>query len=291
MSDFNGRAYDTPDDHVASCQECGAALALLGTGDPAAQPPPRLRDAVLSKARRTRQEAAAQVAALAVPYAAQVALMEELLDGLSHDQWEAPVVKHGTVRGMIGHLAENDARAAHFMGVSTALPERAETRWRRQATGLLERVSVNAEPLLAVEMALAGRRPVRGTLRQALIQRTFETWTHADDIRTALGRPSAVPPGETLNLIASFGLALLPKAMPRRDVVATVVLTGPGGGSWTLPLSPAPTRPGVLVSANVVDFCRLLAGRWSPDTFPYAAEGDPALARELIAAASTLGCD
>lgn len=287
MSDFNGRAYDSPDDHVTSCKECGAAIALLEGAAPEITPPPRLREAVLSKARRTRQAASARVAALAVPYAAQVALMDELLQGLSHDQWAAPVVKHGTVRGMVDHLAANDAKIAHFMGV------RATTSWRAQAGSLLERVAVNAEPLLAVEIGLAGPRPVRGTVRDALIQRTFETWTHADDIRTALGRQLSAPQSEHVHLIAGFGLAMLPRVMakPRRDTVVTVVLTGPGGGSWTIPLSPTPAHPGVLISANAVDFCRLMAGRHEPGTFPYAAEGDSVLARDVVTAASTLGCD
>lgn len=289
MSDFNGRADDSPDDHVASCHECGAAIALLGDADPAVQPPPRLREAVLSMARRTRQEASAPVAALAVPYAAQVALMAELLDGLGSDQWAAPVVKHGSVHAVVEHLAANDARLAHFMGV----PQDRPAGWRGQAGALLERVSVNAEPLLEVEVALAGRRPVRGSLREALIQRTFETWTHADDIRAALDLPRSAPEADHLRLIAGFGLGLLAKAMatPRRDVVVTVVLTGPGGGSWSVPLSPTPTRRGVLISADVVDFCRLMAGRCEPQRFPYAAEGDAVLARDVVVAASTLGCD
>ncbi|MFC7587732.1 hypothetical protein ACFQYP_31700 [Nonomuraea antimicrobica] len=154
-------------------------------------------------------------------------------------------------------------------------------------------MSGGSEVLLGVEVALAGARPARAPLRQAMVQRTFETWTHADDIRAATDRSKAAPRPEHTHLIAEFGLALLPRAMrgPRRDVSATIVLTGPGGGTWTIPLSPASDHVGVLISADVVDFCRLLAGRWPPGFFPYAAEGDPTLARDLIHAAATLGCD
>ncbi|MFI6496996.1 maleylpyruvate isomerase family mycothiol-dependent enzyme [Nonomuraea typhae] len=285
---FNGQS---PDDHVAACPECTAAVALLDRPDPALAPPARLRETVLSLARRRREPAPPDVMAVAVPYATQVALMDGLLAELSTPEWDAPVVKHGTVRAMVEHLAANDARVAQFMGVR-AREAPVHRRWREQAGELLERVSGGAHALLGVEMALAGTSPARGSLRQAMVQRTFETWTHADDIRAALGRPRGDPPaGAHVKQIVEFGLAMLPRAMkgPRRHVSATFVLTGPGGGSWTVPLADPSERVAVLLSAEAVGFCRLLAGR--AREFPYAAEGDPVLARDLVAAAATLGCD
>ncbi|TMR12084.1 maleylpyruvate isomerase family mycothiol-dependent enzyme [Nonomuraea turkmeniaca] len=292
---YNGQG---PDDHVASCPDCSAALALLDHPEAALTPPPTLREAVLSRARRRRSPALVGVATVVVPYAEQVAIMDDLLGELSRDQWDAPVAKHGTVRGMVEHLAANDATIAQFMGVpaSGAAAARGVTvhrRWREQAGNLLERVSSSSEVLLGVEVALAGARPARAPLRQAMIQRTFETWTHTDDIRAATDRAWSPPRDEHVHMIAEFGLALLPRALkgPRRDVSATVVLTGPGGGTWTIPLSPTSDHVAVLISADPVGFCRLLANRWPPDSFPYAAEGDPVLARDLIRAAATLGCD
>ncbi|MGW0803229.1 maleylpyruvate isomerase family mycothiol-dependent enzyme [Nonomuraea sp. NPDC002799] len=287
---YNGQG---PDDHLASCPDCGAAIALLDHPDTAVEPPPALREAVLAKARRRRGPALIGVASVAVPYAEQVAIMDELLKELSAPQWEAPVAKHGTIRGLVAHLAANDATVAHFMGVPGTGQAPEHRRWREQAGSLLTRISASSEVLLGVEVALAGARPARAPLRQALIQRTFETWTHADDIRAATERSRAAPRDEHVHMIAEFGLALLPRAMkgPRRDVSATVVLTGPGGGTWTIPLSPASDHVAVVISAGAVDFCRLLADRWPPGGFPYAAEGDPALARDLIRAAATLGCD
>ncbi|MEV0592496.1 maleylpyruvate isomerase N-terminal domain-containing protein [Nonomuraea cavernae] len=289
---YNGQR---PDDHVASCPDCSAAITLadrpgLDSGLP---PPPTLREAVLSMARRIRGPASSAAAAVAVPYAEQVALMDELLGELSERQWDAPVVRHGTVRALVEHLTGNDALVATFMGVPATAGAPMRRRWRQQAGSLLQQVSGSTDVLLGTELRLAGTRPARGSLRHAMIQRTFETWTHADDIRAVTDRPAAVPRDEHVRMIAEFGLALLPRAVggPRRDVSATVVLTGPGGGTWTVPLSPSSDHVAVLLSADAVAFCRLMAGRRPPDSFPYAAEGDPALARELVRAAATLGCD
>ncbi|MEU6793157.1 maleylpyruvate isomerase family mycothiol-dependent enzyme [Nonomuraea wenchangensis] len=283
----------TPDDHVAACPHCRAAVALLDRPEPALAPPPALRGTVLSTARRRRAPAAPGVVTVAAPYAEQVALMDDLLAGLHGEQWRAPVDRHGTVEGLLEHLTANDAAIARFMGAPAATGASPHRRWREQAGALLERVSAGSEVLLGVEVALAGVRPARAPLRQALVQRTFETWTHADDIRAATGRSRAAPRAVHVHQIAEFALALLPRALkgPRRAVSATVVLTGAGGGTWTIPLSPASGHVAVLLSAEAVDFCRLVAGRWPPGEFPYAAEGEPGLARDLVEAAATLGCD
>ncbi|MFF0767448.1 maleylpyruvate isomerase family mycothiol-dependent enzyme [Nonomuraea wenchangensis] len=293
MTDLDLSNGQTPDDHVAACPHCRAAVALLDRPEPALAPPPALRETVLSTARRRRAPAALGVVTVAAPYAEQVALMDDLLAGLRGEQWQAPVARHGTVEGLLEHLTANDAAIARFMGAPAATGAGPHRRWREQAGALLERVSAGSEVLLGVEVALAGVRPARAPLRQALVQRTFETWTHADDIRAATGRSRAAPRAAHVHQIAEFALALLPRALkgPRRAVSATVVLTGAGGGTWTIPLSPASGHVAVLLSAEAVDFCRLVAGRRPPGEFPYAAEGEPGLARDLVQAAATLGCD
>ncbi|NUT40733.1 MAG: hypothetical protein HOV86_12175 [Thermoactinospora sp.] len=282
-----------PPRHGPDCPECALALASIGVMEQEVAPPPRLREAVLSKARRVRPPARPEVVEAAVPYAAQLALMDELLTELSDDEWSAPVVKHGTVRSMVEHLAANDRPVAALMGVPDGPWPRL---WRGQATTLLERFSRNAGPLLEVEVDLAGRSPARGSLRAAMVQRAFETWTHADDIRTALARPLAAPDPDHVRRIAGFGIPKLPRARqgPPRDVAVMISLLGPGGGTWTVSLSEVPGRRvplALTLRADAVGFCRLMAGRVLPDDFPYEAEGRAALAHEVVVAASRLGCD
>ncbi|MEV3980329.1 hypothetical protein [Nonomuraea sp. NPDC049758] len=42
------------------------------------------------------------VASVTVPYAEQVALMDDLLAEPSPAQWDAPLARHGTVRDLVG---------------------------------------------------------------------------------------------------------------------------------------------------------------------------------------------
>ncbi|MER6508221.1 maleylpyruvate isomerase N-terminal domain-containing protein [Nonomuraea sp. NPDC001636] len=73
------------------------------------------------------------VASVTVPYAEQVALMDDLLTELSPAQWDAPIARHGTVRDLVGHLAANDATVVSFMGLPGAGAAPAHRRWRGRA--------------------------------------------------------------------------------------------------------------------------------------------------------------
>jgi hypothetical protein len=47
-------------------------------------------------------------------------------------------------------------------------------------------------------------------------------------------------------------------------------------------------EPDVTVTADVVDWCRLVGDRVPPDALPVLIEGDDALGRDLLAAAPAL---
>jgi uncharacterized protein (TIGR03083 family) len=144
---------------------------------------------------------------------------------------------------------------------------------------------------------MALRRP----LREALTQRAFETWIHADDVRTALRLPAESPPPEQVARIVDFALRLLPAAMdaagsghPHRAI--RLVLTGPGGGERQVALSavrPAAPAGGVVaeVTMPAERFCRLLAGRVPVVEAGAQTRGDPAAVAHFLAVAVTMGCD
>jgi uncharacterized protein (TIGR03083 family) len=306
-------------EHVASCTGCAAeagrmrrTAALLAAVTETA-PPPELRDSVLAAARRRRRPSVAVGLSpgLTGAYARQVALMDDLLAALTSADWRAPVAgRYDSVRQLLRHLAGNDAAFAGDLGLRrsgtsrTAADLRTEPgtdlrgAWHAQAEAVVRGVSADTR-LLEREAALAGKRPARAPARTGLVQRTFETWVHADDIRAATGRPTEPPPGEHLRLIVEMAVPMLPRALretgrahPGRT--ARLVLTGPGEGAWLIPLAPGPTAvgtPDVTVTAGAEEFCRLLANRLRPATFPHLADGDAALASDLLRTAATLGCD
>jgi uncharacterized protein (TIGR03083 family) len=178
-------------------------------------------------------------------------------------------------------------------------PERTREAWRAQADRLLRDARSNTPGTLDRQVRLADPRLPRQPLRTALVQRLFETWIHADDIRTLLGSPPAPPSERQVALIAAFGVRLLPAALqlagadlPSRS--ARLVLVGPGGGDWTISptVQDAPARtPDATVTMDAVEFCYLLGNRRDPDSVPHQVEGDPAVAATLLRAVTTLGCD
>ena len=148
-------------------------------------------------------------------------------------------------------------------------------------------------------MRLSDPRLPRQPLRIALVQRLFETWIHTGDLRAALVGPAAPPNEQHTALIVAFGVHLLPDALrllgaDRPPRSARLVLTGPGGGDWTI--SPAVQRapastPDATVTMEAVEFCYLLGNRRDPGSVPHPVGGDPDLAATLLRAAATLGCD
>jgi uncharacterized protein (TIGR03083 family) len=126
-----------------------------------------------------------------------------------------------------------------------------------------------------------------------LVIRAFETWTHHDDIERALDRQVTEPDAAAMRTMAELAMKSLPLALAVRGVAhpgrsVRFVLTGPGGGEWTIPCSPdeeAAKTPDAVVRTSVADWCRRFADRVGPDELALEVEGDDGLVRDLVAAA------
>jgi hypothetical protein len=203
------------------------------------------------------------------------------------------------------HLHANDEAVATATGLDPAPVDirspATEVRlsWRRQAGALLEVVGRPDAALLDRPVPLAGRRAVRRPLREALIQRGFETWTHAEDVRRVLDLPPERPSARQIADIVEFAVRLLPAAMAAAGrahpaEAIRLALTGAGGGIRLVGLSPASPAAGAVVaevSLPAERFCRLLAGRLTGSPAVAEIGGDPVAAADFLAVAATMGCD
>lgn len=295
--------------------ELMSALAALAEADESAAPD-GLRTRVLDAALRLRPPGASAVAPVAaeplMAFLDQVEALRAVVDGLTEEQWRRQVEPYPwTVHDMIGHLIGIESYLGSILGVCEfenvsadhehlALsqpavdlhrhdpPDALLGAWLAQA-GLIEaHLRDSAASRLDDEIELY-RFPF--TVGGAVVAHTFELWTHADDIRRALGRPVATPAPAILRAMSSLSVqTLLPAtqvtAPHQADRTARLVLTGPGGGTWAL--GDGVAGPDVVVVADVVDYCRMIARRIDPEALVADISGDRALALDLFRAGRLL---
>jgi hypothetical protein len=294
------------EEHLLDCAECAvqarrlrAAASWLSV-DRVQPAPVSLRRATLARAFAARPPV--QLETLVEAYAGQVANLARLLDSISPDDWRRPESRHGDVAGVVNHLAANDGMLAADIGLLVPLAaDDAPTgrRWRGQADLLVQALAGQSDLDRPVRMAGRGE-PARRPLRDALVQRAFETWIHFDDVAALVGRPVHTPLPEQVRRIVDLAARLLPAALAAHDVreadrAGRLVLTGlVGQSAWTIPLggsAPADAPPAFTATADAVEFARLVANRRSPETLRYDVTGDPSLAARVLRVAATLGCD
>ncbi|HEX9625067.1 MAG TPA: maleylpyruvate isomerase family mycothiol-dependent enzyme [Streptosporangiaceae bacterium] len=277
--------------------------------------PAGMRDRVLGASWQARAIGAA------VPEVAQISPVEAFsrtadalygtLRVLDEKVWCRPVLRGLDVQCLIGHLigVEHDlglslagdldvARADHAESTwPTAIAqagrpfEQTRTEWRRAVDRTLELAGVHAD--LTEEVALHG---LRLPLAALLIVRAFELWTHDDDIRRVAGLPLTEPDPPTLRLMTELAAGLLPHAaarMGQREPVSVhLVLTGPGGGTWDVPVGEdRPVACAISIVADAVGFCRLVANRTGPAELDPLVIGDSRRIAGILAAASSLALD
>jgi uncharacterized protein (TIGR03083 family) len=196
------------------------------------------------------------------------------------------------------HIASTQAAALRQAGRS---PAQTRAEWRAAADETLRLAGASGTPGAPGALdAMAGLHGMELPVSALLVVRAFELWTHENDIRAVAGLAPSVPDPATLRLMTTLVAGLLPRgaelAGVREPVDVRLVLTGPGGGTWDVPVGVRPGEteggPGrVSIVADAVAFCRLAGGRLAPADLGAHVTGDAGSAARILAAAAALALD
>jgi uncharacterized protein (TIGR03083 family) len=289
---------DTHPEVAPDLERLRAAAAALGAAG-ALRPPPDLRARMLDVA-------AERVAAISPTEVIQAETdrFEELLDSIGDDDLGAVTENGLTVHELVAHVEAIDrafidsAASGTFIGageVETITHAVLSEHVGESFATTVTRFRSTRRDLIALgDHAPADQRIGGYGSGDSLVIRAFETWTHHDDIRHVLGRGEAPAPAAVMRTMTELAMRSLPLAMAARgtahpDRTARFVLSGPGGGEWTLPCGPADAAGSVadvVVRMSVVDLCKRFADRGEPDELAVEIDGDEQLGRELISAAN-----
>jgi uncharacterized protein (TIGR03083 family) len=308
------------DAHVAGCAECAAEAARLRSaagwlGALEVQPPPSsLRSAVLDVA-LARREPFRPLPSVLTLYTEVADALDELAQSLTPHDWDAVGTTYGwTCHQWVAHLLAGVSLVNRSLGITdvedpaggvldwerrtdTVLATEAEAspvdtlaRWRLHADALRRRLAAMSPADLDATIEFMGWAQPAG---EAVTIHAFETWVHTDDIRRAIARSPEAPSTGSLGIMSDLAVHLLSVAMRAEGARhrARVVLTGAGGGEWTIPLGDAPAGDdapvSVTVTAEVVDFCTLIGGRLDPHDLDRRVDGDDILAESLLQTAAS----
>ncbi len=94
-----------------------------------------------------------------------------------------------------------------------------------------------------------------------------------------------------LMAMLAFGMGMAGSTRPGRT--ATFNLSGPGGGSFDVALSPGdhPGPPDVAITASAIDLCRFVANRVRVEDLEVLVDGDRSLLEPILAGASAFAFD
>ncbi|MGW0563061.1 maleylpyruvate isomerase N-terminal domain-containing protein [Streptomyces sp. NPDC003016] len=335
------------EDHLTECAPCAEealrlrdAVGLLHT-ERSLDLDPLLRNRVLDGC-LGRRPARVPVPGWATPYDAETARLDALLRDIGDSEWHAPVrlkwfadeeatTRKTTVAGVIGHLMTVDGLVAKALGLDdpmgTAGPESPSDRtesywhssrfpptrtvrepWREQGHALIRTVSFAGRGAAELSVSYGD---FALPLRDALLDRAFECWVHAEDIADAVHYPYEPPAAAHLNRMIDLAARLIPAtlaarrraglAAPARCLVTPgspgrslhLEIEGAGGGDWYIPLdSPAAVGSAAHKVAHValdgVEFCQLASGHVPPQDAAAGQNGDREAIRDVLFAAASL---
>jgi uncharacterized protein (TIGR03083 family) len=249
----------------------------------------------------------------------------ELLRALPEQGWKTGALRGLDVQGLVGHLTgvEHDTHRALAGDPAVADAEHVEStqgsavrqvsrspdqtlhEWRRAADHTLELVRAADDPAAHGSTDRIAVHGIRLPLGDLLVVRAFELWVHDNDIRRAVGLPPSVPDPPVLRLMSDLAARMLPYAAARMGlppVDVHLVLTGPGGGTWDVPIGQgtdsqaasgheAASQASLAIVTDAVGFCRLAANRVTPAELGPHITGDEDRAVGVLTAAATLALD
>ncbi|MFF5479023.1 zf-HC2 domain-containing protein [Streptomyces sp. NPDC012935] len=341
------------EEHLGDCGSCAdearrlrEAVGLLHPAE-SLDLDPALRNRVLQGCLE-RRPPRIPVPEWASPYDAETARLDALLQDFGDAEWHAPVrlrwfekdeptSRRTTVAGVIAHLLTVDGLVALALGLQDPMGDVAADRptpsgrteaywrashfpptravrapWREQTHALVRTVSFAGGGTGKLSVAYGD---FELPLRDAMLDRAFECWVHAEDIADAVDYPYETPVGRDLHHMVDLAARMLPTvlaarrragfAAPPADRHRHLVpagepgrslrleIEGSGGGEWLIPLdSPAAVGSAEHEVAHVAldgaEFCRLAAGHVPPAEAAAGQVGDREAIRDVLFAAASL---
>ena len=352
------------EEHLGDCGPCAEEALRLRGAVGLLHPPesldldPGLRTRVLDTCLERRRPRI-PVPAWAVPYDAETARLDALLQDIGDAEWHAPVRlrwfdgrgpagRRTTVAGVLTHLRCVDGLVASALGLDDPLAEAGpdEDSYGHGSPGVVENSPTGRTEAYWRAARVPPTRAVRGPwreqsravvrtaafagggsgdltvsygeyelpLRDAMVDRAFECWVHADDIAEAVDYPYEPPAPRHLHGMVDLAARMLPLSLaarrraglaepaPRgRHLVAAgapgrslrLEIEGLGGGEWLIPLdSPGAAASSDHAVAHIaldgVEFCRLAAGHVPPAEAAAGHSGDRTAIQEVLLATASL---
>jgi uncharacterized protein (TIGR03083 family) len=293
--------------HNAAAQ-VAALLAEAGS----APPPADLRQRLLATAGSIPSVADRLVASTpAEVYETQAMALLDLCQTLTPAQWQLTAAPYEwKVHELVAHVFVGEVYTAQVLGLPTQYDQMDGS--NHLETGADVIAQQNAVPTRTT-LQLCGER-IQATVKRLpeltvdgdntfveyhgwpmpidplLIVRSFEFWTHADDIRRAIGAPTEDPSPSDLRAMSFTSVQnldlIIAVAFPGAPTGRTrIVLTGPGGGTFDIGSGEERVTTAVI---DVVDYCRMAARRLPPPDMPADIEGNLDVAGALWEAARAL---
>jgi hypothetical protein len=340
------------EEHLGGCGACADEARRLREAVGLLHPPesldldPALRTRVLEGC-LDRRPPRIPVPEWAAPYDAETARLDALLQDIGDAEWHAPVrlrwfggdgaeSRRTTVAGVIAHLLTVDGLVAVALGLDDPLGEivaerptpaaRTEAYWRTSHFPPTRGIRVpwreqSHELVRTVSFTGAGSDGPAVSygdfelpLRDAMLDRAFECWVHAEDIAEAIDYPYEPPSPRHLHRMIDLAARMLPLVLAERRRAGLAAggpegrrlglagkpgrslrleIEGSGGGEWLIPLdSPGEVGSAELEVAHValdgVEFCRLAAGHVPPAEAAAGQVGDREAIRDVLFAAASM---